>query len=179
MLTSLQTFFDVSTNDIRDRLLLSLRAITTLRSGNDCEPVFKDTPDMYGPFWITSTAILAISVSQGLTVDFTATCILYGCLLIFPLLVFALHKALVKTATDPSVSYPHLVCVYGYSNVAVIPVALLRGVLPPLARDVVLAFGAGHTATFLLANVPYNPRAISLGTALACQGITYCMLYYS
>lgn len=57
-----QVYFDVTTADIKHRLLSSLipfnkRFIT----------IYKDKPDLYGPFWIYTTLIIMIAISGNLS----------------------------------------------------------------------------------------------------------------
>jgi hypothetical protein len=58
----LRTYFNITTNDVRSRLLHSLVPFN---------PKFYDisqqTPDLYGPFWIYTTLIFIIAASGSLS----------------------------------------------------------------------------------------------------------------
>merc|ERR1712039_842438 len=100
MLTYMQRLFDVSTDDVVQRLRLVLLPYPPPPGGGATED-FKIRPDFYGPFWIATTAVLFLAatgnfarlVEIGDHANFKAdyglislaAMMIYGCLLIVPL----------------------------------------------------------------------------------------------
>ena len=55
-------YFDVTTEDIRDRLLFSL-----VPFNGRFHTAFKAKPDLYGPLWIYTTLIIMLAISGNLS----------------------------------------------------------------------------------------------------------------
>ena len=55
-------YFDVTTVDIRNRLIASLVPFNT-----KFHQLYKDKPDLYGPFWVYTTLVILIAVAGNLS----------------------------------------------------------------------------------------------------------------
>ena len=55
-------YFDVSTDDIRNRLITSL-----IPFNSRFHQLYKDKPDLYGPFWIYTTLIIMLAIAGNLS----------------------------------------------------------------------------------------------------------------
>lgn len=129
--------------------------------------VVASNPDLYGPFWISTTLVFVIGVSGNLakwlsftptetsphwTYDFTklsgASTAVYVYAAGAPVAVWAgmryiqAHKRLVDVS-----------CLYGYSLATFVPISLLCVLPSPLLRWAVIFLGAAASAAFLLSNV--------------------------
>lgn len=56
-----QPFFDVDTEDVKDRLKLAL-----IPFKDTFFQISKDSPDLYGPFWILTTLIVMIAANGNI-----------------------------------------------------------------------------------------------------------------
>lgn len=140
---------------------------------------FDVPPDLYGPFWIATTVIFALFFSSSLTGVFYATykgtkyeyqfdlltgaaTILYSYTFIWPPVLWFIASYALKMNTagvGPSIS--QFLCLFGYSNIIWIPVAVLAvsplaGAFPRVAdlvRWIVVVFGYLFSATFLAKNL--------------------------
>jgi hypothetical protein len=100
---------------------------------------FQARPDLYGPFWITTTLIFLIGMSSNLAswlafvkttekpvwqYDFTlvtlSTTLIYGYALVLPVAVWFLFKY-----WQIPIALLSLLCLYGYSMTVLVPTALL------------------------------------------------------
>lgn len=193
----LQALFDVSTADVTHRIWLGLSPIKTLKSGK-FETVLADRPDMYGPFWLATTAVVAMTGAANIerifiaaappdySLMWTAAWFVYGSLLVVPLAVYGCSWLL--THNDPSavsVNYAHLLTVYGYSNLALVPMALLCMLPFGLWQKLLLGVGFGHSSLFLFANLwrfseslHQRLRLAVFGITIACQAATYLAFYH-
>jgi len=123
-----QPYFDVDTKDVLMRCFVGLVPI-----GKPFFERVQGNPDVYGPFWVTTTILflLAISsnfaeyiayhnqgVSQHWEPDFFKVCIaaavFYAYLILLPIIIWALQRFLAKAKN----TYIQVLCVYGYSMTA-------------------------------------------------------------
>jgi hypothetical protein len=178
--------FDVDTKQVLGRCLLALNPFSQARffAASGSEGIIgsgygEEKPDLYGPFWISTTVIFALFFSSSLTGVFYsmykgvnyeykfevlsgAAMILYSYTFLWPVLLYLIiRNVITTTATQESVSLVKLCCIFGYSNVIWIPVAILAvsplaGAFPNVAdlvRWLVVGFGYIFSAIFLLKNL--------------------------
>lgn len=159
-----QRFFNVTTQTIKQRLFRAL--VPRL------EPFFSsdEQPDLYGPFWVTMTLVLAMAVLGNLS-NFVAyvrtssssskvewrsdiaklsiaAAVLFSLITVMPTLLWCLLRQL-----DQPRTMLHLVALYGYSLVVFLPVSVIC-VLP--FSDVhwfFVALGTALSLFFLFRNL--------------------------
>lgn len=135
-LTYAQQLFDVSSNDVINRVKLALvpypSPMTT--AAND----FRQRPDFWGPFWIATTAVLVLSATGNFArllasddgvfkADYglvsVAASMIYGFLVGVPLLT---RLALWCSGHEvDSVNFRQMICVYGYSLAPAVPASVI------------------------------------------------------
>uniref|UniRef100_A0A7S2AYN4 Protein YIPF n=1 Tax=Octactis speculum TaxID=3111310 RepID=A0A7S2AYN4_9STRA len=182
-----QPFFDVDTVQVFTRLLNTTKFYKK-------EPTFLTTvtarPDAYGPFWTAATLIFIISatsnlsgyLSKGYTYDFQVVtfcvCLVYGYLVLAPLIVWATLKYGSGTVMD----LMPLQCLYGYSLVYYIPFTFIA-VWKPIAWTALALALTGSTLLLLRSlvpvfgstNKPFN-RAVPITIVIALQiGFMFCV----
>ncbi|KAG8466150.1 hypothetical protein KFE25_001906 [Diacronema lutheri] len=129
--------------------------------------VIASNPDLYGPFWISTTLIFVIGVSGNLakwlsftptdaqphwTYDFTklsgASTAVYMYASGAPVAVWAALRYMQanKRLVD-------VVCMYGYSLASFVPISLLCVLPSPLLRWILISLGCAASAAFLVSNV--------------------------
>lgn len=177
--------FDVDTKQVLGRCLLALNPFsqTHFFASDSADGIIgsgygDEKPDLYGPFWISTTVIFALFFSSSLTGVFYsmykgtkyeykfevlsgAATILYSYTFIWPVLLYFIIRHVVITAQRETVSVVKLCCVFGYSNIIWIPVAILAvsplaGAFPSVAdlvRWLVVGFGYAFSVVFLLKNL--------------------------
>ncbi|OZJ05080.1 hypothetical protein BZG36_02080 [Bifiguratus adelaidae] len=152
-------FFDVDTEQVLERCFKSLYP-----RDNFLE-VLQDNPDLYGPFWISTTVVFSLFVTSSLagslaaflagktvTYDFTmlsfAVVLVYTYGLGLPILFWV---ALKYYGCQPSL----LECVdlYGYSMTIWIPISVLCVIPIDILRWVLVAAGFAVSAIFLTKNL--------------------------
>lgn len=175
------SYFDVDTIDVLRRSLLALNPFTpqqVLFFATDDNPA-PATPDLYGPFWITSSVIFFLFFASSFTgliisafvqhksyeyrFDLLtgAASMLYSYTFLWPPVLWAVARYLGLLTQQPEASFISFVSLYGYSNVIWIPVAILAvmpldGILPlftDLFRWFVVALGYAFSAVFLARNL--------------------------
>jgi hypothetical protein len=194
----LQSLFDVSTNDIVQRLIMAITPYQLFKAEGN---VLLTRPDLYGPFWIATTAIIAMTGAANIERMFvrgyaftdyslmlTAAWFMYGCMAAVPLVAFAFawiarRRGASADSTETVLSYSHLLCMYGYSNLALVPVSILCVIPIPLLQTIAIAVGAANSGLFIVANLwKHMPssqlRLVTVGAALLCQGVTYLAFSY-
>jgi len=124
--------FNVSTQDVISRIVRSIIPYP---------PAFfsliKKNPDLYGPFWISSSLIFVLAVTGNVGIylsseiqvppdvgklSFAASTI-YGYLSFVSFLVYCVFRYF--SSKQLSISLMEIVCIYGYSLFIYIPVAIL------------------------------------------------------
>ncbi|XP_013108110.1 protein YIPF1 [Stomoxys calcitrans] len=143
-----QRFFDVDTLVVLERIANSM--IPKRAPSNYLKSSIGQNPDLYGPFWITTTLIFCIAISGNIAnylqhqsetyqwhynfhlVSYAATCIfIYANFLpgalwaLFKYSLKPLEEGLETENADYTPSLLSLMCVYGYSLAIYIPVSIL------------------------------------------------------
>ncbi|XP_059945808.1 protein YIPF1 isoform X1 [Mesoplodon densirostris] len=179
-----QTFFDVDTYQVFDRIKGSLLPIP---GKNFVRLYIRSNPDLYGPFWICATLVFAIAISGNLSnflihlgrktyhyvpefrkVSIAAT-IIYAYAWLVPL---ALWGFLVwrnsKVMNIVSYSFLEIVCVYGYSLFIFIPTAILWIIPQKVVRWILVMIALGISGSVLAMTfwpaVREDNRRIALAT---------------
>lgn len=138
-----QQFFEVDTKDVKERILASIIP----SRNNTLKQEIKEKPDLYGPFWISTTLIFTIAISGNIAnylqhknnyhwkydfklVSYAASAI-WSYIILIPLFLWAILKMNANTQDfneEPvknSPSFLELICIYGYSLFIYIPVSVL------------------------------------------------------
>ena len=129
-----QQFFDVDTVDVKQRLFQSAVPLKA-----DFFARLDEKPDLYGPFWITTTLIFLLGMASNLAsflsfvpkaegerwaYDFTlvtfSTSIIYGYVVALPVGLWLLMKYFAVPVRLLS-----LLCLYGYSLTVLVPVTII------------------------------------------------------
>ena len=153
--TFLQKYFDIDTEEIKDRLISSLIPLNS-RFYN----LIEKKPDLYGPFWIFTTLIFVIAASgsmtkylQGITnEDYfqefipKAAYIIYGIGFCLPLIIYVLMYFF-----GSDTSFILILCIYSYSFTIYIPIMILCIPVEKL-QWIFLLSAILHSTTFLLIN---------------------------
>ncbi|KAJ1568019.1 hypothetical protein HK405_003890 [Cladochytrium tenue] len=154
-----QQFFDVDTNDVLQRMLESL-----LPRGKFMEAVGSN-PDLYGPFWISTTVIFALFVTSTIagsiyayihgtafaydvTLLTIALTTVYAYVTALPGLLWAISRYL-----GAPLRFFDLVDLYGYGMTVWIPVSLLCIIPSSLLRWVLIAVAFALSTFFTLQNL--------------------------
>jgi hypothetical protein len=129
-------YFDVSTDEIYQRLLASL-----IPFNKRIFSMYKDKPDLYGPFWIYTTLIIIIAISGNLSRyfelgsnDFTynynfipiAATVLYSMALGLPFALKFIMRLLGSNFFNGT--FIEIVGIYGYSFTSFLITALICAV---------------------------------------------------
>jgi hypothetical protein len=156
------SFFEIDT----DEILRRLKACVTYSQNKFFEEDLNGAgPDFYGPFWSTTTLIFALAAcgnfgsylssesGSSWTYNFAklsvATFVLYGYMVMLPVLVWMFSKYAMKE----SMSLSKLACLYGYSLVPFIPSALLCIIPSAFLRWLFIGGAYAVSASFLTRNV--------------------------
>lgn len=155
--------FDVDSHHILTRAIHALLP----RPRAQFFEVIASNPDLYGPFWISTTLIFVIGVSGNLaqwlsfrpteavphwTYDFTklsgASTAVYLYASAAPVSAWAALRYIQanKRLVD-------VICMYGYSLATFVPISLLCVLPSPLLRWIMISLGCAASAAFLLSNV--------------------------
>ena len=179
-----KSYFDVDTADVLARIKSS-----TIYCGKDDQFVnlIDEKPDLYGPFWITTSLVFSVAVSSHISnwlsswmtgenweYDFqsivTASSLLYGYLGIVPFIVYIGLKQFggeMKLLT--------LVCLYGYSLGVFIPASILCLVPSPTIIWISLMTAAVSSAILLIRNILPSLPAASQGHTQTVMGVVGAM----
>jgi hypothetical protein len=180
-----QPYFDVDTNDIKDRLLASLMYC---KSEQTFYTMIDDRPDAYGPFWLSTCLVFTLAVCTHISgwlsawasgksweYDFqsilTASSIVYTYVVFTPLVVWALLRQYEK-----NMKFVSVFCLYGYSLVAFLP-AICLCVLPfwEVSWLALLVAGA-FSGMFLLKNLAPSIINSARKQAVVLMGIVVIAL---
>ncbi|XP_011368758.1 protein YIPF1 isoform X2 [Pteropus medius] len=179
-----QTFFDVDTYQVFDRIKGSLLPIP---GKNFVRLYIRSNPDLYGPFWICATLVFAIAISGNLSnflihlgektyhyvpefrkVSIAAT-VIYAYAWLVPLALwgFLLWRNS-KVMNIVSYSFLEIVCVYGYSLFIYIPTAILWIIPQKAVRWILVMMALGISGSVLAMTfwpaVREDNRRIALAT---------------
>jgi hypothetical protein len=182
-------YFNITTNDVQERLKLSL---------NPLKPTFfeltRDNPDLYGPFWTYTTIIFMLAAAGNLsrfiqtTSGFVpayefipvAAALIYGFGLGVPIIFTFLLKFY-----GSNVHYINTICIYGYSMVVFIPLFLVCVVPSGLVQWICIIAGCAASAMFLLTNFAHevnkyqgNTRYLLLGFVGVTQFVLLCVFKF-
>jgi len=178
-LNYLQTFFDVSTEDVVRRIKTAMipKPNAELEAISD----FKERPDFYGPFWIATTVVIFLAatanfsqmldaVAHGSHIDTdwalisVSAAMIYGCLIGVPLITQGLlylssgkkkEGEQAGQLSDPNeqhmndINMRQLICVYGYSFCALVPASCLMIVPNYFWRWFVAIVGFAFSCVFI------------------------------
>ena len=161
-----QQFFDVDTQQVKDRLMWSM--IPNPKKSY-LQYVIRPKPDLYGPFWTCITLIFCIAiagnmanylqfsvsgnyvwkydfhkVSLAASVIFTYVCLLPVCVWGF---LWWRHT---HDKTSAAVTFLEIICIYGYSLTVFIPVSICWVVNVPLLRWTLVIIGSVLSSMVLL-----------------------------
>jgi hypothetical protein len=187
--------FDVDSHHILTRTIHALLP----RPRAQFFEVIAANPDLYGPFWISTTLVFVIGVSGNLAkwlqfkptekqaqwmYDFTklsgASTAVYFYAAAAPVAVWAALRYIQanKRLVD-------VVCIYGYSLATYVPISLLCVLPSGLIRWLLIALGCAASSAFLLSNVythlqdcfPYSDSdSMKRGYAvLAAMGVSHAI----
>ena len=128
-LSFLQVYFDIDTEDIKNRLISSLNPLNS-----NFIKLINNKPDLYGPFWIYTTIIFIIAASgsfskylQGANdADYfqefvpTAAYVIYGVGFCLPFIIFILMYFF-----GSQINFMIILCIYGYSFTIYAPIMII------------------------------------------------------
>ena len=181
LLGRIQELFDVSTDDIVDRVKFSATGFKLAVSPITASAALSERPDMYGPFWITTSAILAMASCSGYSSMWIAAVLLYGILIGIPVALWVYSKFQPSSAEPITVPYTPIICVYGYSNLSIIIVAVFCHFPIPIFQKAVACIGAVNSGIFLYRNfwnsIDQRSRIVVIFLTLGCQAMTYLTFY--
>ncbi|XP_063284162.1 protein YIPF1 [Pelobates fuscus] len=161
-----QTFFDVDTYQVLDRIKGSLLPIP---GRNFVRLYVRSNPDLYGPFWICATLIFTLSISGNLSnfllhrgeshyhyvpefrkVSIAATAI-YSYAWLVPLALWGfLSWRHSKVMSMVSYSFLEIVCVYGYSLFIYIPTSVMWVIHSEILRWVLMSLAICLSGSVLM-----------------------------
>jgi hypothetical protein len=152
-------FFDVDTNEVIKRCWAALFPKAMFLD------VLEGNPDLYGPFWITTTVVLILFLSstiaqyfarekdQPYSYDFGllsgAAGLMYGYTAFIPTALWGV----LKWYGSESASLLECLCLYGYANLIWVPVAIASASPIAILNYVFVAVGFGVSGMFLLRNL--------------------------
>lgn len=114
-------FFDVDTIDVKNRLLVVVNPC----SSKSFLEITRDSPDLYGPFWIATTLIFSIGISSSIEKASIALSIVYGFITIFSLGLYVLLRYLGIRDERGDLHLSSLLCLNGYAFVVFLPFVAL------------------------------------------------------
>ena len=127
--------------------------------------VLEGNPDLYGPFWITTTVVLILFLSSTLAAYFAkvkdqpysydfgllsgAAGLMYGYTAFIPAALWGI----LKWYGSESANLLECLCLYGYANLIWVPVAIASSSPITLLNWLFVAVGFGVSAFFLFRNL--------------------------
>ena len=148
-------YFKVTTKEVQNRLLLSLKPLK-----NSFYEEALNKPDLYGPFWIYTTLIFAIASGGSLSKYFqnskdnffqqfipSASLLIYIMGFIFPLLLWGGMKLF-----GEKIAYFTTVCIYGYSLSCFIPIMFICSCGIGFIQWIFLMYGIVNSTLFVVIN---------------------------
>ncbi|CCX05144.1 hypothetical protein FPQ18DRAFT_334970 [Pyronema domesticum] len=152
-------FFDVDTNEVMKRCWAALWPKAMFLD------VLEDRPDLYGPFWITTTVVLILFLTSTLSHYFArmkdepysydfgllsgAAGLMYGYTAFIPVALWGV----LKWYGSESAKLLECLCLYGYANLIWVPVAIASASPITILNWVFVGIGFGVSALFLLRNL--------------------------
>lgn len=157
-----QPLFDVDTLQVLNRIKGSLLP----RPKGAFFDLISANPDLYGPFWISTTLIFVMAMTGNLAsyIAFVPTAahpkwmynfnqltlagtVVYSYVTLLPLLFWMLLRYY-----EASKKLVDVLCIYGYTLSAFVPVSILCVLPSNLLRWLLVLLGGGVSAIFLLSN---------------------------
>ena len=157
-----QPLFDVDTLQVLNRIKGSLLP----RPKGAFFELVAANPDLYGPFWISTTLIFAMAMTGNLAsyISFVATpqhpkwtynfnqltlagSVVYSYVTLLPLLFWMLLRYY-----EASKKLVDVLCIYGYTLSVFVPISILCVIPSNLLRWLLILVGGGISAVFLLSN---------------------------
>jgi hypothetical protein len=204
--------FDVDTSDVKSRLLATVALVNVVRpfksdveqtlpgsqTPSDIAAVFGSKPDLYGPFWIATTAILTATIAANSSawldadkgVIFFADYSLMGKMATFIYSSFALVVGIIWLLSwkipNLNVDLALVSCVYGYSMSPLVLVALVSPFFNGMAHTLTVLLGFAWSI-FICFRLLWLPTAVSLtknarvtifGVPFLVHAISYGLLKY-
>jgi hypothetical protein len=157
---ALQEHFDVSTDEVRARIMAAAVPYKV-----DSEP-FRSKPDFWGPFWVATTAILFLAGSANFShimdvgseiakTDYSlagaVATMIYGMAIAVPLGVRAAQYLLGSSSGE--INYKQLICAFGYSLFVFIPVSIVCVAPVGLVKTLAILVALAWSLAFLYATV--------------------------
>ena len=211
--------FDVDTSDVKSRLLATISIVNIARSFNQNQPagttsenletqtspatadlavLFGSKPDLYGPFWIATTAILTATIAANSSswlqtadgIVFFANYALMGELATF---IYSSFGAVIGIIWLLSWKIPNLhidlalvSCVYGYSMLPLCIVALLSPFFAGLFQTLAIFVGFFWSIFICyrllwlptLGSLERNARLTLFGVPCLVHGLTYAFFKF-
>jgi len=164
-----QQFFDVDTNDVKNRLIYSMIPIP---GKSFLQHYIRPKPDLYGPIWICLTLVFSIAITGNLSdylssavtdtghnwhydfhkVTLAATAVFsYASLL--PAGLYGFLWWMGSGAGTASLTFLELLCLYGYSLAIYVPVSVLWLVQIYWLQWLLVLAGAGLSGAVLMMTV--------------------------
>eukprot|EP01102_Stenamoeba_stenopodia_P017123 TRINITY_DN6099_c0_g1_i1.p1 TRINITY_DN6099_c0_g1~~TRINITY_DN6099_c0_g1_i1.p1 ORF type:complete len:337 (+),score=57.08 TRINITY_DN6099_c0_g1_i1:253-1263(+) len=150
-------YFDVDSKDVVARVFKTVVPI-----GDNFFEFVNPTPDLYGPFWITTTVIFLLAAASSISqsdmsvtnVSFAAAAI-YGYWIVIPIVLWALCKWWLEV---PLRFTDHL-CIYGYSFFVYIPATFILLIPANWLRWIIMGIAGASSTLFIVKNYykPYLP----------------------
>merc|ERR1719478_540522 len=185
-LDSLQEYFDVSSDEVKERIKAAAMPLKV-----DSE-IFRSKPDMWGPFWIATTASLflagganfsrIVELGHEAKIDYSlagsVAWLIYGAIIAVPLLVRGAQYAM----NAGEINFKQLTCAFGYSLFILIPVSIVCVAPYGFVRTFAFMFAFGWSMAFLYAAVwvdlsSANSR-FKLATAAVLGGAHFLICVY-
>jgi hypothetical protein len=155
-------FFEIDQSELKNRILAIMNPLKPTLAER-----INEKPDLYGPFWLCTTLIFMLLISESLwdvlknmiaskdnrnTFNFQqiglAVCLVYGSFFAFPLIFIIVNRLL-----GSSTSVIKCACIYGYSMFGLV-VASAMSILPVTALRYFFWIIAGaHSVVVLFTNL--------------------------
>ncbi|PRP89816.1 hypothetical protein PROFUN_00158 [Planoprotostelium fungivorum] len=154
--------FNVNTEDVRSRCKRTLKPFP-----NDFFHHIESNPDLWGPFWISTTLVFTLAavgnITQWIKFHFNETSgftwnyneqklnvaafLIYTYMGVIPSLVWAVWKYL-----QADLGFPNVLCLYGYSMFIYVPVSILCLIPSTFFHWIFNVCGAMASTAFLVLN---------------------------
>ncbi|KAL0637294.1 hypothetical protein Q9L58_003778 [Maublancomyces gigas] len=164
-------FFDVDTNEVMRRCWAALFPRANFLD------VLEGNPDLYGPFWITTTVVLILFLSSTIAQYFArvadvpyiynfsllsgAAGLMYGYTMFVPVALWGV----LRWYGSESANLLECLALYGYSNLIWVPVAIASASPITILNYLFVAVGFGVSALFLFKNLLPVVSAIDAKTS--------------
>eukprot|EP00124_Ichthyophonus_hoferi_P001829 Ihof_evm10s107 gene=Ihof_evmTU10s107 len=170
-------YFNVNTEDVTKRILLGIWPY----KGSLLDTV-SSNPDLYGPFWVTTTLIFTIGMTGNLATyiaktegawqyDFTkvtsGATVMYSYVTLLPLAIWAFLTFYVKA----NIKLIEIVCLFGYSVAIYIPMSMICITPSEAVRWLVVVLAFALSSWTLLANLLPFIQSLHQKTAYIVLGM--------